>query len=79
MGSHHCQVAILVPDDKVDCFGQSKNFFASSKMVLLFIRDQFCHLELIAPHYQLGITKKPTAKRTVVMENVGILLCIYNL
>ena len=27
MGSHLHQVAILVPDDKLDCFGQSENFF----------------------------------------------------
>ena len=28
MGSHHHQVAILVPDDKLDCFGQLENFSA---------------------------------------------------
>ena len=28
MGSHHHQVAILVLDDKLDCFGQLENFFA---------------------------------------------------
>ena len=50
MGSHHHQVAILVPDDKLDCFGQLENFSAWSKMVWLFIRDQCCHLELMAPH-----------------------------
>ena len=32
MGSHHHQAAILVQDDKLDCFGQSENFFACSKM-----------------------------------------------
>ena len=26
MGSYHHKVAILVPDDKPDCFGQLKNF-----------------------------------------------------
>ena len=31
MGSHHHQGAILVTDDKLDCFGQWENFFASSK------------------------------------------------
>ena len=28
MGSHHNQVAILVSDDTLDCFGQLENFFA---------------------------------------------------
>ena len=51
MGSHHHQVAILVPDDKLDCLGQLKTFFDWSKMVYLFIQDQCCHLELMAPHY----------------------------
>ena len=27
MGSHHHQVAILVPDDKLDCFGQLKKIY----------------------------------------------------
>ena len=31
MGSHHHQVAILVPDDKLDCFGQWENFLSSQK------------------------------------------------
>ena len=31
MGSHHHQVAILVPDDKVDCFGQFENFLLDQK------------------------------------------------
>ena len=50
MGSHHRQVAILVPDDKLDCFGYSGNNLALSKTVKLFIRDQYCHLGLKAPH-----------------------------
>ena len=33
MGSHHHQVAILVLDDKMDCFGQLENFFVRSKIV----------------------------------------------
>ena len=33
MGSHYHQVAILVPDDKLDYFGQLENFFAWSKMI----------------------------------------------
>ena len=33
MGSHHHQVAILVPDDKLDCLGKLENFFAWSKMI----------------------------------------------
>ena len=51
MGSHHHQVAILVPDDKLDCLGQLKNFFFLVKNGQLFIWDQCCHLELMAPHY----------------------------
>ena len=33
MGSHHRQVAILVQDDKLDCFGLLKIKFGSNKMV----------------------------------------------
>ena len=36
MGSHHHEAAILVPDDKLNCFGQLENFFAWSKVVQLF-------------------------------------------
>ena len=50
MGNHHQQVAILVPDDKLDCYGQLEKFIAWSKMGQLFIRDHCCHLELMAPH-----------------------------
>ena len=35
MGGHHYQVAILVPDDKLDCFVQLENFFLV-KNVLAF-------------------------------------------
>ena len=31
IGSHHYQVAILVPGDKLDCFVQSENFFRGKK------------------------------------------------
>ena len=33
MGSHHHQGAILVPDDKLECFGHLENIFAWSNMV----------------------------------------------
>ena len=46
MGSYHLQVAILVPDDKLDCFGVLRKEF-----VQLFIRDQNCHRGLMAPHW----------------------------
>ena len=36
MGSHHHQLAILVPDDKLDCFGQLENFFCIVKKGLAF-------------------------------------------
>ena len=42
-------VAILVLYDKLDCFGQLENFFLVKKG-LAFIRDQRCHLELMAPY-----------------------------
>ena len=51
MGSHHRQMAILVPDDRLDCFGILKKKLAFSKTVQLFIWDQYCHLGLMAPHY----------------------------
>ena len=51
MRSHHRQVAILVPDDKLDCFGYSRKNLARTKTVKLFIQDQYCHLGLKAPHY----------------------------
>ena len=51
MGSHHRHVAILVPDEKLDCFGYSIKNLALTKTVKLFIRDQYCHLGLKAPHY----------------------------
>ena len=50
MGSHRRQVAILVQDDKLDCFGLPWKKIGLDKMVLLFIRDQYCHLGLMAPH-----------------------------
>ena len=50
MGSHHRQVAILVPDDKLDCFVFNGNFVAFDKAVKLFIRDQCCCQGLMAPH-----------------------------
>ena len=36
MGSHHRQVAILVPDDKLDCFGILRKTFGSDKNGLAF-------------------------------------------
>ena len=36
MGSHHQQVAILVPDDKLDCFGILGKKFGSDKNGLAF-------------------------------------------
>ena len=51
MGSHHRQIAILVPDDKLDCFEILPKKFDSAKTVQLFIWDQYCHLGLIAPHW----------------------------
>ena len=50
MGSHHRQVAILVPDDKLDCFDILTKKIGSAKTVQLFILDQYCPLWLIAPH-----------------------------
>ena len=50
MGSHHCQVAILVQDDKLDCFGLAWKKLGLDKTVLLLIRDQYCNLGLMAPH-----------------------------
>ena len=47
--SHHHQVAILVPDDKIDCFCQLEIFY-SIKNGLAFIRDMCSHLELMASH-----------------------------
>ena len=37
MGSHHCQGAILVLDDKLDCFGYHGKNLPKTKMVYLFI------------------------------------------
>ena len=50
MGSHHRQVVILVPDDKLDYFGCRGKNLDQTKMVKLFIRDLYCHLGLMAPH-----------------------------
>ena len=36
MGSHHHQGAILVPNDKLDCFGQLESFFCLVKNGLAF-------------------------------------------
>ena len=36
MGSHHCQVAILVPDDKLECFDLLRKKFCSDKNGLAF-------------------------------------------
>ena len=30
MGSHHHQATILVPDHKLDCFGQLENFLSGN-------------------------------------------------
>ena len=46
MGS---QVAILVPDKKLDRFVLDKILRGESKTIYFFIRDQYCHLELMAP------------------------------
>ena len=35
-GSHHCQVAMLVPDDKLDCFAYSEKKLAWTKTIKLF-------------------------------------------
>ena len=65
MGSHHHQVAILVPDDKLDCFGPLE--ISWQKIVKLFIRDQCCHLELMAPHNDKvplrGLVELPLCRR----------------
>ena len=49
MGSHHRQVAVLVLDDKLDCFGVLRKKFGSEKTVQLFIWDHYCHLGPMAP------------------------------
>ena len=46
MGSYHRQVAILVPDDKLDCYVLS-DFFALDKNSLAF------YLGLVLPHSPL--------------------------
>ena len=56
MGSHHRQVVILVPDDKLDCFGYGGKIMSRTKTVKLFIRDQYCHLGLMAPHCRFIFT-----------------------
>ena len=53
MGSHHCQVEILVPNDKLDCFGHQGKILVWTKTVKLFVRDQYCHLGLMAPNSKL--------------------------
>ena len=50
MGSHHHQVAILVPDDKRDCFGVLGKIWLVQKRSSFFIQDSYCHLRLMAPH-----------------------------
>ena len=50
MGSHHRQVAMLVPDDKLNCFDILRKNLSWTKTVELFIWDQYCHLGLMAPH-----------------------------
>ena len=45
------QVAIMVHDDKLDCFGLLRKKFGLGKMVYLFDPDQNCNLGLMAPHY----------------------------
>ena len=45
-------VAILVPDDKLDCFVLFEKNLLRVKTVRLFIRNQCCHLVLMAPHYE---------------------------
>ena len=51
MGSHHHQVAILVPDDELDCFGILRKNLPRTETVQIFIRDQYCHLGLMAPQF----------------------------
>ena len=58
---------MLVPDDKLDCFGQLENFLDRSEMVQLFIRDHCCHLELMAPHSPAGL--KNTALIDIYVQN----------
>ena len=43
-------MAILVPDDKLDCFDLMGKKFCLDKYGLSFIGDQNCHLQLMAPH-----------------------------
>ena len=47
MGSHQPQVAVLVPDKKLDRFVRAKFFPLQTKTIQLIIRDQYHHL---APH-----------------------------
>ena len=51
MGSHLHQVAIQVTDDKLDCFVIAREKLAWTKRSSFFLRDQYCHLGLMAPHY----------------------------
>ena len=51
MGSHHHQEAILVPDGKLDRLRFIRIFSSLTKMVQLFIRNQCCHLGLMAPYW----------------------------
>ena len=44
MGSHHRQVAILVPDEKLNCFYFSRANFFQNKNEIAFIRGQWSHL-----------------------------------
>ena len=60
MGSHHRQVAILVPDDKLDCFGLPRKQIWLGQTGLAFIWDQYCHLLLMAPHYIPNDIGEPT-------------------
>ena len=50
MGSHQLPAAILVPDDKLDCFGYGGKF-GPDRNGLAFFPDQYSHRGLIAPHW----------------------------
>ena len=52
MGSHHRQVAILVPDDKLVGLDTAEKIGLWPKWSSFFIRDQCSHLRLMAPHCQ---------------------------
>ena len=66
MGSHHRQVVILVPDDKLNFFDILRKKLARTKTVQLFICDQWCPPWLMPVSSKSDqIVKKITSKHSL--------------